>query len=115
MRLSRGGSTKDRTSTAPVEPARPRVESSLTESPPTRIDVRPFRRRFVEPRLSAQEVSRQGSVVRLAIQSLSAPGAATAFLNSHHVDLGGRPLDIAIASDDGLRAVEATLAQAAAR
>jgi hypothetical protein len=35
--------------------------------------------------------------------------AAVSFLNQHHSDLGGRPLDIATASDAGLSAVEAAL------
>jgi hypothetical protein len=108
--LSRGGHANDRPSKSLDDaPAVTRDAAAETATEP-RIEVRPFRRRFVEPRLTAQEVVRQGLVVRMAIKSLTAPGAATAFLNTLHADLGGRPLDLAIASEEGLRAVEAALA-----
>ena len=48
-------------------------------------------------------------MVKLALTMLTAPGAATAFLNSDHEGLGGRPLDLAVASEEGLAAVEALL------
>jgi hypothetical protein len=109
VRLSRGGHANDRPGKSTEEPAVVR-ETPAEAAVEPRIEVRPFRRRFVEPKLSAQEVARQGLVVRMAINSLSAPGAATAFLNTLHPELGGRPLDLAIASEEGLRAVEAALA-----
>jgi uncharacterized protein (DUF2384 family) len=109
VRLSRGGHANDRPGKSADDAGPVTAHAPPGAEPENRIEVRPFRRRFVEPRLTAPEVARQGQVVRMAIDALTAPGAATAFLNTLHPDLGGRPLDLAIASEEGLRAVEATL------
>ncbi len=69
-----------------------------------------FRKRFDGPRLSAEEAARQGRVARLAWEKLPQAGAAVAFLNTHDEALGGRPIDLAVASDAGLKAVEEALA-----
>ena len=37
--------------------------------------------------------------------------AAIEFMNAHHDDLGGRPIDLAIASDDGRSRVELALSE----
>jgi uncharacterized protein (DUF2384 family) len=66
------------------------------------------------PGLSPQESARQGRIVRAAKAALGGTDAVRAFLNSHHETLGGRPLDLATASDEGLLAVE-TLVSAEAQ
>ncbi|WP_129790689.1 antitoxin Xre/MbcA/ParS toxin-binding domain-containing protein [Sphingosinicella sp. CPCC 101087] len=67
---------------------------------------------FKKPRigrtLSTDELSRQGEAVKSALAALGGANAL-AFLNTHHDGLCGRPLDLAIASDAGLQAVEAVL------
>lgn len=68
-----------------------------------------FRKRFDTVRLSAECAERQGRVARLAFEALGREGA-TLFLNSHDPALGSRPLDLAIASPEGLSAVERAIA-----
>ncbi|MGZ8310514.1 MAG: hypothetical protein ACXWUP_07230 [Allosphingosinicella sp.] len=55
-----------------------------------------------------QGARRQGRAVRLALEALGT-AEARAFLNRHHSGLSGRPLDLAMGSDDGLVAVEAAI------
>jgi uncharacterized protein (DUF2384 family) len=74
-----------------------------------RVPTKPFRKRFTSQRLEPERVERQGRVARLAFEALGRE-AATSFLNSHDDALGGRPLDLAIASAEGLAAVEASIA-----
>jgi uncharacterized protein (DUF2384 family) len=70
----------------------------------------PFRRSRTGPVLSRDEGARQGRVVRSAQAALGSVEAVRAFLNSHHPALDARPIDLAVASDDGLAAVEAAIA-----
>lgn len=72
----------------------------------------PFRKRGRKgPVLSPDEGKRQGRAVRAA-QTLGDIEAVRAFLNNPHEKLGGRPLDLAVASEAGLIAVEAAIAEA---
>ena len=64
-----------------------------------------FRRRYDGPRLTSEQADRQGRISTLAFLLLGQAGAI-AFLNGHDDALGGRPLDLAIASADGFGAVE---------
>lgn len=67
-----------------------------------------FRRRGPKaPTLSPDQGKRQGQAAQAALGSVD---AVRAFLNSHHGVLAGRPIDIAIASEAGLIAVEAAVA-----
>ena len=68
-----------------------------------------FRRRS-GPALSASEGKRQGRAVRTAHAALGSVEAVRQFLNSHHAMLDGRPIDLAVASEAGLVAVEAAIA-----
>ncbi|MDB5689406.1 MAG: hypothetical protein JWL91_1282 [Sphingomonas bacterium] len=70
---------------------------------------KPFRKKFDTPRLSPAEAERQGKASRLAFELLGSSAPAIAFLNTEHEGLGGRPLDIATKSPEGLLAVEAAL------
>jgi len=67
-----------------------------------------FRKRPTGPTLPALAAARQGRIARLAF-SLLGRDAAIMFLNSAHEELGGRPIDLAIGSEEGLRSVEAVL------
>jgi hypothetical protein len=60
-------------------------------------------------KLSDVEARRQSRVTKLALDRLGAP-AAIAFLNAHQDDLPGRPIQIAVASEEGLRSIERLLA-----
>lgn len=70
----------------------------------------PFRKRRRQGVvLSPDEGRRQGRAVRAA-HALGDVETVRAFLNTPHETLGGRPLDLAIASEAGLAAVEAAIA-----
>jgi hypothetical protein len=69
-----------------------------------------FRKSRTGPVLSRDEGARQGRAVRAAHQALGDIEAVRAFLNCHHQGLDGRPIDLAVASDDGLARVEAAIA-----
>lgn len=71
---------------------------------------RPFRKRFDGPRLSPEEAERQGRVTRLAFEALRDSGKVVTFLNSEDSLLGGRPIDLAVASAEGLASVERAIA-----
>jgi uncharacterized protein (DUF2384 family) len=72
----------------------------------------PARKRF-QPRkpaslLDQAAAARQSRVATLAWAKFGSE--AVAFLNTHHADLDARPIDLAVASADGLARVEAILA-----
>jgi len=87
------------------------VVAAEEASPPAeqRQEKRFFRGRRDQPRLTPEQVARQGRVVSFALQSFAGPAAAMDYLNSDQAGLG-RPLDLAIESADGLAAVERALA-----
>lgn len=71
----------------------------------------PFPKRFNAPRLSPEAAARQGRATRLALAAFADSGAAVSFLNTHHDELDGRPIDLAVASPEGLLAVENAIAR----
>lgn len=71
-----------------------------------------FRKRTSGPILSRPEADRQGRISTLAFVTLGSSDAI-AFLNGWHDVLGGRPLDLAIKSEEGFLVVEQALATAA--
>ena len=73
-----------------------------------------FRKAKRGPVLSRDESVRQGRAVRSAQAALGSVEAVRAFLNSHDETLSGRPIDLAVASEAGLIAVEAAIARQAA-
>jgi len=76
----------------------------------------PFRKRRPKTTpLSPEEGKRQGRAARAAQAALGSVDEVRAFLNSRHEGLGGRPIDLAVASEAGLVAVEAEIAAAASR
>jgi len=69
-----------------------------------------FRRRFDAVRLSPEAAARQGKAATLAFEKFRDSAAVVAFLYTHDDALGGRPIDLAVESAEGLKAVEAALA-----
>lgn len=59
-------------------------------------------------RLTPAASRRQGETTRMAMMLLGRE-AAIEFMNTHDVGLGGRPIDLAIASDEGRSRVERAL------
>jgi uncharacterized protein (DUF2384 family) len=75
----------------PVQPARSKVRwSAITK-------------------LAPDAAMRQGRVTKLAFEALGGRDAAIAYLNTPCGTLGGRPLDLAVGSADGLCRVEREL------
>ncbi len=68
-----------------------------------------FYKRSTVSRLAPEQIERQGRISRLAFETLRQPAEAITFLNTHHAALGGRPIDLAIASPEGLLDVERAL------
>ncbi len=64
------------------------------------------------PHLAPDRAKRQGDITRLAFLLLGREDAI-AFLNAEHAGLGGRPLDLATASDEGRNSVEAEIGRLA--
>lgn len=68
-----------------------------------------YRRTRTGPVLSPDEGKRQSRAVRSAQAALGSVDAVRAFLNTHHPSLDARPIDLAVASEAGLIAVEAAI------
>lgn len=81
--------------------AAPAAEKSEFDKPQTKR----FRKRFDSVRLSPEAAARQGKVATAAFLAFKDRDAMVAFLNTHHDTLGGRPIDLAVADDAGLKAV----------
>ena len=84
----------------------PEENAAETASPARRGSMR-FRKANLQ-RLAPDSAKRQGDITQLAFLLLGRE-AAIAFLNTEHAGLGGRPLDLATASEDGRNSVEAEL------
>jgi uncharacterized protein (DUF2384 family) len=75
-------------------------------------EVKPRRthfRRSDRPKLTPDAAGRQGRVTKLALEALG-KDEAIAYLNLDSAKLGGRPLDLATGSADGLKQVELDIA-----
>lgn len=82
-------------------------ETSVPQAKPSRV----FRKS--RPMMPRQDAARQARVAALAWSTFGDRERVMAFLNADHPQLGGRPLDLAIASDAGLNRVEGVLAELA--
>jgi uncharacterized protein (DUF2384 family) len=100
--------------TASAESAPTEAATADTAPADAKQPRKPFRKRFTENRLSPESAARQGRVTTLAWQKLGGLEGAADFLNNHDEALGGRPLDLAVASADGLAAVENAIAERSA-
>lgn len=70
--------------------------------------TKPFRRPFTTVRLAPDVVQRQGQITAYAFLALGRD-RALGFMNVGDTSLGGRPLDVAMASVEGQRKVEALI------
>lgn len=70
-----------------------------------------FRRKAPSILPTPEQLRRQDAVLRSAWRSLGESGPVIAFLNSHNERLGGRPLYLALESDEGLLRVEGLLGE----
>jgi len=100
-------------SDAPATPDE-QPEEKPAEATNAKPEFKRFRKRFDTVRLSPEAAARQGKAATAAFLALKDRDAMIAFLNTHDDSLGGRPIDLAVESDDGLKAVEAALAKRAA-
>ncbi len=95
-----------------TESTTPAVDQTAPEAPvadTAKPRSKQFRRAYTTVRLTPDQATRQGQVATSAFRHFGGRDAAMAFLNAHDETLGGRPLDLAIASPDGLAAVEAAM------
>lgn len=77
------------------------------DTAPGRRGVMRFRKSYA-PRMDPDRARRQGEITQLAFLLLGRD-QAIAFLNSDNVELGARPLDLAMESAAGCASVEAAL------
>jgi len=73
-----------------------------------------FSNRFAGQRLTPEAAARQGRVTQLAWRLLGGREGAIAYLNASDDTLGGRPLDLAVASEEACQAVEHAIERQAA-
>ena len=78
------------------------ADESPVDDKPQRFAFRPSSRR---ESLSRDKAKRQGDITSLAFLHLGGRDGAMAFLNNIDSELGGRPLDLAIASEEGSQLV----------
>ncbi len=94
-----------------MDPTPSNSERPAEEASPARRGMMRFRKTNAQ-RLPPADARRQGEITQLAFLLLGRD-AAIEFLNTAHAGLGARPLDLAIASDEGRNSVEAELGRLA--
>ena len=82
---------------------------------PKKPEFKRFRAKFNALKLTPDQANRQGQVARNAWAALGDREAVMQFLNTHDEALGGRPLDLAVESAEGLSAVERAMTERAAQ
>jgi hypothetical protein len=90
------------------------IDTSL-EPAPRKPQTRTFRRSVPIVRFTPDQSRRQNDLIRGAWESLKTKEAVIAFLNTHNDALGGEPLTLALASEEGLRFAEQELGTEAAK
>ena len=81
------------------------------EAAPEKPGYKRFRRPFNAVRLDPAAAARQGRAASLAYDKFKDFAQVKEFLNADNEALGGRPIDLAVASPEGLATVEAFLAR----
>jgi uncharacterized protein (DUF2384 family) len=84
-------------------------EAAPDDKPETKPEIKRFRRRYDTVRLSPDAAARQGKAATLAFEHFRDSAKVIAFLNTHDDALGGRPIDLAVESAEGLAAVAKAL------
>jgi len=72
-----------------------------------------FRRSSPRPRMPDAQAKRQGDIATFAFLRLDGREQAIEFLNTRNDDLGGRPIDLAITSDEGFARVKQAICELA--
>ena len=95
-----------------TEPAaeEPQAEAEAAAPVSDKPQFKRFRKRFDTVRLSPEAAARQGKAATAAFLALKDRDAMVAFLNTHDDALGGRPIDLAVESVEGLATVKKALA-----
>ena len=78
---------------------------------PEKPGYKRFRRPFNAPRLDPEAAARQGKLANIAFEKFKDFAKVKDFMNTHDDTLGGRPIDLAVASAEGLAAVQLFLAK----
>ena len=86
------------------------IDTSAEPEPKVRT-TRTFRKYEPTVRFSPEQNKRQNDLLREAWESLKSRDAVMAFLMTHNQDLGGQPLALAMASDDGLKSAAKLLVE----
>lgn len=74
------------------------------------LELRQMRyKRSTKPKLPLEAARRQGTITRIALETLGGKEEAMAYLNVEQAQLGGRPIDLATATAEGFRRVEQDL------
>ena len=89
----------------------PNSDDPAEQPSPAKRGTMRFRKTQTQ-RMAPDDARRQGEITRLAFLLLGRE-TAIAFLNTAHDGLGGRPLDLATASDAGRNSVEAEIGRLA--
>ena len=84
------------------------IDTSLDPNP--KPQTRKFRKYEPTVRFTPDQSRRQNLLLRGVWDSFKSKDEAIAFLNTYDAGLGGEPLAVALASDDGLRSAEHLLA-----
>jgi hypothetical protein len=84
-------------------------DAPAPEEAAERPSYKRFRRPFNAVRLDPDAAARQGKLASLAYDKFKDFARVKEFMNAHDETLGGRPIDLAVASDEGLAAIEAFL------
>lgn len=84
-----------------------KIASIDAQPPPNR--TRTFRKYAPSFRFTPHQAQRQNDLIRSAWLSFGTKEAVIAFLNTTNEEIGGRPLTLALGSDDGLRSAQRLL------
>jgi hypothetical protein len=84
------------------------IDTSLEPAPRT-PQTRTFRRSGRLVGFTPDQSRRQNELIRAAWDGLKTKEAVIAFLNSHNDVLGGKPLGMALVSEEGFRVAELAL------
>ena len=90
------------------------IDTSIEpETRPRRTQT--FRKHKPVVRFTPDQSRRQNALMRVAWQDLKSKEAVIAFLNTRNDKLGGEPLTLALASDEGLKSAEGLLGEMVAK